>query len=241
MARKNISNLSGDPPRAKVTKSGVNRRQMLGGLLAGAGAGLALPAAAAAARPAPGMSMPAPAPVPSSLTEPAFLDAHQRATLEAMSLRILPGTNAVETVAFIDRLLSVLPADEAQSFATGNNDPQGTVYVPAPAKQNLLDALGAFEAKSRRRFGLPFKDLSEARQIAIFEAASQPPEAAAAKPAQAEPEAPRRVTLHDHFQHVKNWVVGSYFSSEAGIRSLGWTGNVFFPSFTGCPGHNHES
>ncbi len=220
--------------RALVT----TRRQMLGGLLAASGAGLALPAAAAAhelAAPAAATATPpaSVAPAPAS-----YLDPHQRATLEAMSLRILPGTDAAETVAFIDRLLSVIPEDQAQYFATGDSDPQGTVSVPAPARQNLLDALGAFEAVSRRQHGLPFKDLSEARQIAILQAASQAPAPAPATANTGE-EPMRRVTMYDHFLHLKNWIAGSYFSSEAGTRALGWNGMVYFPSFPGCPHGGH--
>lgn len=229
--------------RKSAPPGGVNRRQMIERLLTGAGAGLALPAtAAAAARIPTAMPMPAAraqAPVLIE-TEAGYLDAHQKATLEAISLRILPGTNAVETVAFIDKLLDVLPTNAAQYFATGNNDPQGTVSVPAPAKQNLLDALGAFEAVSRRRYGLPYKDLSEARQIAILNLAARPPQPA--KPAvlpEGEAAAPAPATLHDHFLHLKNWIAGAYFSSEAGTRAMGWTGNVFFPSFPGCPHGGH--
>jgi hypothetical protein len=40
--------------------------------------------------------------------------------------------------------------------------------------------------------------------------------------------------LRDHFDHLKDWVVGAYYSTEEGMRELGWTGNQFFPSFNAC-------
>ena len=48
-------------------------------------------------------------------------------------------------------------------------------------------------------------------------------------------------TLRDRFEHLKGWIVGAYYSSEIGMRELGWTGNVFYASFPGCEhpgGHN---
>lgn len=33
---------------------------------------------------------------------------------------------------------------------------------------------------------------------------------------------------------MKGWVVGAYYSSEVGMRELGWTGDVMFESFPGC-------
>jgi len=47
--------------------------------------------------------------------------------------------------------------------------------------------------------------------------------------------APQPPTLRDHFEHLKGWIVGAYYSSEIGMRELGWTGNVFYAGFPGCP------
>jgi len=41
-------------------------------------------------------------------------------------------------------------------------------------------------------------------------------------------------TLRDRFEHLKGWIVGAYYSSEIGMRELGWTGNVFYAGFPGC-------
>ena len=48
------------------------------------------------------------------------------------------------------------------------------------------------------------------------------------------PGGPIRVTLRDHFDNLKGWISGAYYSSEVGMRELGWTGQVMFESFPGC-------
>jgi hypothetical protein len=41
--------------------------------------------------------------------------------------------------------------------------------------------------------------------------------------------------LRDHFELLKGWISGAYYSSEIGMRELGWTGQVMFAEFPGCP------
>jgi hypothetical protein len=40
--------------------------------------------------------------------------------------------------------------------------------------------------------------------------------------------------LRDHFEYLKGWIVASYYSSEAGLRELGWDGVNSHESPTGC-------
>lgn len=37
-----------------------------------------------------------------------------------------------------------------------------------------------------------------------------------------------------HFENLKGWIVGAYYSSEDGMRELGWDGNHAFAKFPGC-------
>jgi hypothetical protein len=39
----------------------------------------------------------------------------------------------------------------------------------------------------------------------------------------------------EHFNYVKDWIVGAYYSSEIGMRELGWTPDRVFPAFPSCP------
>jgi hypothetical protein len=52
--------------------------------------------------------------------------------------------------------------------------------------------------------------------------------------------APERVvTIRDHFELLKGWIAGAYYSSEAGMRELGWTGTVIHERFVGCEHGTH--
>ena len=39
---------------------------------------------------------------------------------------------------------------------------------------------------------------------------------------------------HADFNHLKDWIVGAYYSSEIGMRELGWTPDRVFTAFPGC-------
>src|SRR6185295_2598119 len=102
---------------------------------------------------------------------------------------------------------------------------------------------GAMEGEARSRFGKPFKALSETQQKEILSAAAN------GKPGQDDwvwtpgtpvkrPESgPPRTTLRDHFDTPKDRIASAYYSSEAGMKELGSTGQQFFASFPDC---NHD-
>ena len=50
---------------------------------------------------------------------------------------------------------------------------------------------------------------------------------------------PEVVTLRDHLDHLKGWIAGAYYSSEAGLKELGYTGQMFFTSFPDCTHKEH--
>ena len=204
---------------------GVGRRQVLQGLLAGVGA--AIPGATRAQAMTPAAASPAAVQAAAAKAKaadwkPEFLDAHQLATLQALCERIVPGSLAARSERFVDALLAVDTRDNRQRF---------------------VSALGAMEAEARLRFGRPFKSLSEAQQNEILSAAASgkrgqedwvwTPGTIVRQP---EP-APPRTTTRDHFDNVKQWIVGAYYSSEAGMKELGSTGQMFFASFPDC---DHE-
>jgi hypothetical protein len=86
-------------------------------------------------------------------------------------------------------------------------------------QRSFLGALGAFDGRALDRAKRSWKQLAEPDQIAILtEASTLSPGAA----------------LRDHFDLLKGWVAGAYYSSEIGMKELGWTGNMFFQSYPGC-------
>ena len=205
---------------------GWSRRQAIETMLGTAGAGLMLPGLAAA-RPFAGVreeaaADPARQAEAGAAWEPIFLDAHQNETLIVLGERLVPRSAAAHANRFIDTLLSVESQENQRQFVA---------------------ALSAFEHEALSRHHRPFKDLSEEQQIAILTAASEqkPSEPiemgrrrrpASAPPRSAEGEA--APNLRDHFETLKRWVAGSYFSSEAGMKELGWTGQVVWPGYPGC-------
>jgi Gluconate 2-dehydrogenase subunit 3 len=139
---------------------------------------------------------------------PEFVDAHQLATLRVLAEGIVPGSTEAKSAEFIDQLLAVSTPDEQRKF---------------------VQALGAFEQLAMARARLPWTELAAQQQHDLLTVAST------AKPGEsAAPPADARVTIRDQFEHLKGWIVGAYYSSERGMRELGWTGNVIFPAFPGC-------
>jgi hypothetical protein len=137
--------------------------------------------------------------------KPQFLDAHQFETLVSLSERVVPGSTRARVSEFIDQLLAVGASDDQRGF---------------------LNALGTFEGQAIARAARPWKQLTDADQIAILTDAST---MAAGKPAQS-----GSITLREHFDVLKGWIAGAYYSSEIGMRELGWTGNAFYREFPGC-------
>jgi Gluconate 2-dehydrogenase subunit 3 len=150
-----------------------------------------------------------------------FLTEHDFKTVEMLAERIVPGASKARTAQFIDQLLAVDTYDNQRDF---------------------LNALGAFERRALARTARPYNRLTAAEQDELLTEAStlasgMPIEQpwAPGRPAEvAEPAGEIRLTLRDQFELLKGWVSGAYYSSEIGMRELGWTGNVFHNSFPGC-------
>lgn len=210
----------------KRPRRAISRREMVERLLSGAGAALALPAVAASHpihKHLANASTFAEAEKRSAaaLWRPAFLDPHQNETLIALAESIVPGSTRAQVNRFIDLLLSVDNAENQKRF---------------------LNALHAFEAESLNRFAHPFKKLAPAQQDALLTLASAQEPGVTEEPKgwgwftipPMPTSDPARINLRDHFENLKGWISGAYYSSEIGMKELGWTGENFFDSFPGC-------
>jgi hypothetical protein len=204
------------------------RREMLQALTASLGAGAAIPGLTvpglAADHP---LAHPATAALPLDQADarsqaadykPEFLDAHHLDTLRALAERIVPGSTAVKVAEFTDQVLAVNPPEEQRRFLT---------------------ALGAFEGQAVTRFQRPWTQLSEADQVAILtDASTMAPGRPTRWGERGRPVAGQGervvLTLRDHFDLLKGWISGAYYSTETGMRELGWTGNMFHRAYPGC-------
>jgi Gluconate 2-dehydrogenase subunit 3 len=189
---------------------GLSRREMVQRLFGGAGAGLAIPGLSGAhpiQKHLARGAMLEEAGVQAANQDwtPAFLDAHQDETLIVLAELIVPGSTKARVNRFIDLLLSVDTQDNQKEFVA---------------------ALSALEAEALNLYSHPFRALTQEKQVKILTGASTAGEEEAH-------ENPKQA-LKNHFENLKGWISGAYYSSEIGMRELGWTGSYYFESFPGC-------
>jgi len=191
----------------------LTRREMVQRLIAGAGAGAAWPLVAAShpicAHLANGAMFEEVDKLAAADWKALFLNAQQEETLAALAETIVPGSRKARADRFIDLLLSVDTAEHRKGF---------------------VDSLAAFETESQKRFGKRFPALSGGEQNALLTDASTRPtkESATGGDGKKDP------GLRGHFENLKGWISGAYYSSEAGMRELGWTEDRVFEKFPGC-------
>lgn len=77
-------------------------------------------------------------------------------------------------------------------------------------RRAFVSALGAIDAAARDQHGATFRALPAEQQPALLESLAAP------------------------LATLKSWVAGAHYSSEAGMKALGFTGSVFFPNFPAC-------
>jgi len=208
---------------SQVSLRGVTRREMLQKVLTGLGATLA-GSATALAHPLhkylsdPGSLEEASAKVAGESWSPEFLDSHQNATLIAIAEGILPGSTAAQVNRMIHLLLSIDTPENQRRFAA---------------------ALGALDAESVKRFGHPIQASRPAELDALLSSCStgKPGRAIQGNASDSDDQNAKvesAPTLRDHFENLKGWIVTTYYSSEIGMRELGWTEHVFFPAPGEC-------
>jgi hypothetical protein len=127
---------------------------------------------------------------------------------------------------FLDRHQVDTLRSLAERIVPGSSRARVTEFVdqllPVSSREDqrsFLGALGAFDGRAVDRASRMWKGLTEPDQIAILTEASTLPAGA---------------PLRDHFDLLKGWIAGAYYSSEIGMKELGWTGNLLFQSYPGC-------
>lgn len=195
---------------------GISRREMVQKLVGGASTGIiGSTLAASPASPAPELTKPNEV-AKSIERNPLVLDAHQAQTLVVLAEIMIPGSTRAEVAPFIDLLLSVDTVEHREQF---------------------IGSISAMDGEALRQFGVPFKTASAAQQIELLTAAAKP----VAAPGSSESTASIASTLpanvlHGHFQNLKAWISKAYYSSETGMRELGWSDNYFYPELPECGG-----
>ena len=142
--------------------------------------------------------------------KPLFLNAQQNESLTVMAESIVPGSTKAQVNRFIDLLLSV----DAEKHKT-----------------EFIAAFAAFEEEAQKRFARNFPALDENQKSELLTDASATPAKRNSEGADA---GKKRTGLHEHFENLKGWISGAYYSSEIGMKELGWMPDRVFASFPGC-------
>jgi hypothetical protein len=88
-------------------------------------------------------------------------------------------------------------------------------------QKKFVASLTAVDSEAQQRFGSGFHQLTPSDRESLLTGISG--------------EGPRR----EHFNHLKDWITVAYYSSEEGMRELGWTENRAFRTFPGCEHQSH--
>jgi hypothetical protein len=208
-----------------VVKEGLGRRAVLQTLMAGAGASIAMPALAHEhpmheALQSPAKVGAADRKARAAGYKPQFLDKHLFDTLVVLAEAIVPGSTKAKVAEFIDALAAVEPAN---------------------TQRRLLTALGAIEGLAIAEHRKPWKSLSAAEQVALLTKASTaelPARAPGGGPFGPPPAAsspgPAVLSIREQFEQLKGWISGAYYSTEIGMKELGWNGVVIFDKLPEC-------
>ncbi len=142
--------------------------------------------------------------------KPAFLTGQQNELLVALAESIVPDSTRAHVSRFIDLLLSVDKPENQRKF---------------------LESLAALDAETQQRFKKSFSALDEGQKNAVLTHASKKTKSPQTPEIELEK---KQGALYSHFENLKGWVSGAYYSSEVGMRELGWTGDYAFAAFPGC-------
>jgi hypothetical protein len=197
--------------------SGIARRTMLQTLLGGVGAGLALPSIVEAQHP-----------VHAHLSSAGAVEQAQKKAAVAAYKPAFLDAHQMKTLEVLSE--AIVPGSTTAKVAPFLD--QLLAVESAQTQRGFISALGAFDMAAIDKHGKAWKAISAAEQDALLQAASTADSGRAGG----------TTTLGDHFQTLKGWISGAYYSSEPGMKELGWTGNVFHAELPGCshPGGHAE-
>jgi hypothetical protein len=191
-------------PLHHVDAPGIPRREALQTLLGTVGVGFALPSIVEAQHP-----------VHQHLASPATLEqAQQNAAVAAYTPEFLDAHQLKTLEALAE---TIVPGSTTARVAPFLD--QLIAVESAKNQAAFLGALGAFDMAAIAKHGKAWNAITATEQDGIMR------EASTADPKSA---------IRGHFQNIKDWIAGAYYSSEQGMRELGWTGNMFFAELPGC-------
>jgi Gluconate 2-dehydrogenase subunit 3 len=183
---------------------GIRRREALQALLGTVGAGLALPSIVEAQHP---MHQYPPSPA-------VVQEAQQKAAVAAYAPEFLDA-HQLKTLEVLAE--AIVPGSTTARVAPFLD--QLLAVESAENQRAFLGALGAFDMAASTKHGKAWNAIAATEQDVLLRDVST-----------ADPKS----AMQGHFQNLKGWIAGAYYSSEPGMRELGWTGAMIFAEFPGC-------
>ena len=189
----------------------MNRRDVLRSTVLGAlGAGTAFAPLAPAREFPPGYD--ASKDLERSDWKPLFLDQHQNETLIVISDLIIPGTDTPGAKeALVNRFLDLLMSAES-----------------AETQRAFIAALAFIDGECMARYNVAFVYVPREQQLEFFNLIAYP------HSLETWGEGVAEYPGHAHFQKLKHWIAGAYYSSPIGLKELGWDGTFPHGVFSGC-------
>lgn len=112
----------------------------------------------------------------------------------------------------------------AEAIVPGSRKAQSASFIDLllsvdtnKAQQEFLASFSRFESNSQSTFHTGLVSLSPTHLRDLLTSLSAPDS-----------------TDHQHFNYLKDWISGAYYSSEPGMRELGWTPDRVFATFPSC-------
>ena len=155
---------------------------------------------------------------------------------EGSAARRIGGSTESHTAAFFSpvelatvRILAdlIVPRDDHSGSASDAGVPEFLDFVMTewPEHQTpLRGGLAWLDRESTRRSSKPFRELTAPEQTAILDDI--------AYPARAKPDMATGVAFFNRFRDL---VMSGFYSSEEGVKDLGYIGNTFVTEWKGCP------
>jgi Gluconate 2-dehydrogenase subunit 3 len=202
--RPDTSNIIPIKPVDSPAPDGIPRREALQTLLGSVGVGFALTSVVEAQHP-----------VHQHLASPTIVEqAQKKAAVAAYKAEFLDA-HQLKTLEGLAE--AIVPGSTTARVAPFLD--QLLAVESAQNQRAFLGALGALDMAAIAKHGKAWNAIAAAEQDALLR------EASTADPKSA---------IRGHFQNLKDWIAGAYYSSEPGMRELGWTGNMFFAELPGC-------
>lgn len=135
---------------------------------------------------------------------------------------------AAQAATFVPLAETIIPGSTAAQVG-----PFVDLLLSAESKEHqgaFLASLEVLDAEASREFGAGLAKLSDARSTELLARISESAPAGGGQ----------QPGLREHFQNLKERVVGAYDSSEIGMRELGWAGNRVFDTFPECEHSSHD-